>query len=72
MSVGDIYDAYEEEEAAAKRVMPSLAPHKPPVPTPRNDVEKTTVDLMEAPTEPAPPLPGAPPRQHRKPGERSQ
>ena len=41
--MGDIYDAYEEEEAAAKRVMPSLAPHKPPVPTPRNDVEKTTV-----------------------------
>lgn len=66
MSVGDIYDAYEEEEAAAQRVMPSLSSHsqKRPMPTPRSDLEK-------APAEPAPPLPGASASQNRKPGEKT-
>lgn len=73
LSVGDIYDAYEEEEAAAQaqRVTPILSSHtqKRPVPTPRGDLDKTPVDMMAAPSEPAPPLPGAPSRQNRKPGK---
>ena len=75
MSVGDIYDAYEEEEAAAQaqRVMPILSSHtqKRPVPTPRGDLDKTPVDMMVAPSEPAPPLPGSPSRQNRKPGKKA-
>ena len=75
LSVGDICDAYQDEEAAprAQRVMPSLAsqPQKRPVPTPRSDVEKTPVDLMGAPNEMAPPLPGGPQKHNRKPGKKS-
>lgn len=70
-SVGDIYDAYEEEQPTAQRVMvmPSLSVHKPPLPTPRSDPEtrRTSVDI--APIEPAPPLPGAPPGHKPKPGK---
>lgn len=73
LSVGDIYDAYQEEEATPRvqRVMPSLAPQpqKRPVPTPRSDLEKTPVDLMGAPNEMAPPLPGGP-QKNRKPGKK--
>ena len=74
-SLGDIYDASQEEEAVAasasvvQRPMPVLSSNKPPVPTPRNDgeIRRTSVDYP--PTEPAPPLPGAPPNHMFKPGK---
>lgn len=70
-SVGDIYNAYEEEEAAARGAPPSQMVQKPPVPTPRSDLEqkKTSVDVTGAPSEEAPPLPGAPPDYIRKSGK---
>ena len=73
LSVGDIYDAFQEEEAAARRVMPTQTAQKRPVPTPRGDLEvrKTSVDLTGAPSEDAPPLPGAPPDKIRKPGKKT-
>lgn len=70
-SVGDIYNAYEEEDAAARGAPPSQMVQKPPVPTPRSDLEqkKTSVDVTGAPSEEAPPLPGAPPDYIRKSGK---
>ena len=68
LSVGDIYDAFQEEQAAAQRMTPPT--QKPPVPTPRSDLElrKMPVDFMGAPSEEAPPMPGAPPGHDHKPG----
>ena len=74
-SLGDIYDASQEEEAVAtfpsvvQRAMPVLSSNKPPVPTPRNDVEIRRTSVDYPPTEPAPPLPGAPPNHIFKPGK---
>ena len=59
LSVGDIYNAFEEEQAAAQRINPTP---KPPVPTPRSDLElrkQLSGDFMGAPSEEAPPMPGA-------------
>ncbi|PFX31728.1 SH3 and PX domain-containing protein 2B [Stylophora pistillata] len=68
LSVGDIYNAYEEEEAAARGAPLSQMAQKRPVPTPRGDLEqkKNSVDITGAPSEEAPPLPGAPPDYIRK------
>ncbi|CAH3157894.1 unnamed protein product [Porites lobata] len=74
-SLGDIYDASQEEEAVAtfpsvvQRAMPVLSSNKPPVPTPRNGVEIRRTSVDYPPTEPAPPLPGAPPNHIFKPGK---
>lgn len=74
-SLGDIFDAYQEEEAVSpsasvvQRAMPVLSSNKPPVPTPRNDVEIRRTSVDYPPTEPAPPLPGAPPNHIFKPGK---
>ena len=57
LSVGDIYDAFQEEEAASQKMTPT---QKRPVPTPRGDLEFRKMDVMGAPSEDAPPLPGAP------------
>lgn len=67
LSVGDIYDAFQEEETAAQRMTPV---QKKPVPTPRGDV-KISDDLTGAPSEEAPPLPGAPPGRDPKPGKKT-
>lgn len=59
--MGDIYNAFQEEQAAAQRITPVP---KPPVPTPRSDLEmrrQCSVDFTGAPSEEAPPMPGAPP-----------
>lgn len=71
LSVGDIYNAYEEEEAAARGAPLSQMAQKRPVPTPRGDLEqkKNSVDITGAPSEEAPPLPGAPPDYIRKSGK---
>lgn len=61
LSVGDIHDAFQEEETAAQRMTPI---QKRPVPTPRGDV-------TGAPSEEAPPLPGAPPSHDPKPGKKT-
>lgn len=73
LSVGDIYNAYEEEEAAARGAPLSQMAQKRPVPTPRGDLEqkKNSVDITGAPSEEAPPLPGAPPDYIRKFGEKT-
>ncbi|CAH3013725.1 unnamed protein product [Porites evermanni] len=74
-SLGDIFDASQEEEAVApfasvvQRAMPVLSSNKPPVPTPRNDMEIRRTSVDYPPTEPAPPLPGAPPNHIFKPGK---
>ena len=74
-SLGDIYNAYQEEEAVpasasvVQRAMPVLSSNKPPVPAPRNDVEIRRTSVDYPPTEPAPPLPGAPPNHIFKPGK---
>lgn len=73
LSVGDIYNAYEEEEAAARGAPLSQMAQKRPVPTPRGDLEqkKNSVDITGAPSEEAPPLPGAPPDYIRKSGKKT-
>ena len=61
LSVGDIYNAFQDEQATGQRITHTP---KPPVPTPRSDLElrkQLSVDFMGAPTEEAPPMPGAPP-----------
>ena len=70
LSVGDISDAFQEEEAAAQRMTPI---QKRPMPTPRGDLElrKVPDDLMGAPNEEAPPLPGAPPGLDKKIGKKT-
>lgn len=69
LSVGDIYNAFQEEQAAAQRITPTS---KPPVPTPRSDLEirkQSSVDFTGAPIEEAPPMPGAPPGHDHNPGK---
>ena len=69
LSVGDISDAFQEEEAAAQRLTPV---QKRPMPTPRGDLEvrRGSGDMIGAPNEEAPPLPGAPPGHEPKPGKK--
>ena len=69
LSVGDISDAFQEEEAAMQRLTPV---QKRPMPTPRGDLEvrKGSGDMIGAPNEEAPPLPGAPPGHEPKPGKK--
>ena len=68
--MGDIYNAFEDEQAAAQRITPTP---KPPVPTPRSDLElrkQLLVDFVGAPSEEAPPMPGAPPGHDHNPGKK--
>jgi len=70
LSVGDIYNASQDEQATGPRLTPSP---KPPVPTPRGDLElrkQLSVDFMGAPSEEAPPMPGAPPGHDHNPGRK--
>lgn len=70
LSVGDIYNAFEEDRATTQRITPTP---KPPVPTPRSDLElrrQLPVDFIGAPSEEAPPMPGVPPGHDHKAGKK--